>query len=334
MTQSSTDTKARSNGHRRVARLERLRKELPVTAMGATGTLAMRLRDLTGRDVIDLESLQELVSLGYRAADVRRTHRDGRYDIDDFGFDRDFTNAVVPLFRLLYKRYWRVATTGINVVPRTGAALLVSNHSGVLPFDGAMIEVAVLEAVDRYTRALVASWFGGLPMLSWFLRRTGQTLGHPDDSLRLLKRGELVLVFPEGVRGTGKPFSERYRLRRFGRGGFVEVALRAGVPIIPISVVGSEEIYPMIGDLQVVAKLLGMPYFPITPTWPWLGPLGLVPLPSKWRIRFHEAVRTEDYGADAADDPATVMRISDQVRDTIQAGLVAELMERRSIFRG
>ena len=323
-----------SNGHRRPSSLKRLRAELPVAAMSATGALAVRLQEMTGRDVIDIETLQEVVSLGYRAAEVRSAHRGGRYEVDDFGFDPEFTNAVLPLFRLLYRKYWRVETTGIEVVPRTGGALLVSNHSGVLPFDGSMIEVAVHDHTDRFARALIANWFGGLPMLSWFLRRTGQTLGHPDDSLRLLKRGELVLVFPEGVRGTGKPFSERYKLRRFGRGGFVQVALRSGVPIIPISVVGSEEIYPMIGDAGLVARLIGMPYFPLTPTWPWLGPLGLVPLPSKWRIRFHEMVRTDDLGAEAADDPAEVMRISDQVRDTIQAGLISGLAERRGIFRG
>jgi 1-acyl-sn-glycerol-3-phosphate acyltransferase len=322
-----------SNGHAPGV-LERLRKDLPMTAMSATGAAAIRLQQLTGRDVLDLETLQELVALAYRANEVRASHRDGRYAVDEFGFDEEFANAVLPLFRLLYRRYWRVETSGVEVVPRTGGVLLVSNHAGVLPFDGAMIEVAVHDQVDRYARALVATWFGELPMLSWFLRRTGQTLGHPDDSVRLLRRGEIVLVFPEGVRGTGKPWSERYRLRRFGRGGFVQVALRSGVPIIPISVVGSEEIYPMIGDLTPIAKLLGMPYFPVTPTWPLLGPLGLLPLPSKWRIRFHPMVRTDDYGPEAAEDPALVMRVSDEVRDTIQAGIISELAERRSIFRG
>lgn len=333
MTQQAVHTS--SNGHRRErGRLEKLRKELPLTAMSATGTVAMRLREITGRDVIDLESLQEVVSLAYRAAEVRSAHSKGQYDVDDFGFDRDFTNALVPIFHLLYKKYWRVETSGLEHIPRTGAALMVSNHSGVLPFDGSMIAVAVLDTVDRYVRALIASWFGGLPGLSWLLRRAGGTLGHPDDSLRLLRRGELVLVFPEGVRGTGKPYSERYRLRRFGRGGFAEVAMRARAPIIPISVVGAEEIYPMLGDLQPVAKLFGMPYFPVTPTWPWLGPLGLIPLPSKWRIRFHEPIRTDEYDPAAAEDPSIVMRISDTVRDKIQSGLVEELMERRSIFRG
>ncbi|MFN2581514.1 MAG: lysophospholipid acyltransferase family protein [Candidatus Dormibacteria bacterium] len=331
---SASGGAVRSNGHTRTRTLESLYRDLPGNAMAATGSLAMRLREVTGRDVIDLESLQDIVSIGYRVADVRSQHRKGEFNVDEFGFDPDFTNALIPFVRLLYRRYWRVDSVGLENIPRRGPALLVSNHSGVLPMDGAMIALAAHEETDRYLRPLIAGWFGSLPMLSWFLRRAGGTLGHPDDTLRLLGRGELVLVFPEGVRGTGKLYRERYRLRRFGRGGFVEMALRGGAPIIPISVVGAEEIYPMLADIQPVAKMLGFPYFPITPTWPWLGPLGLIPLPTKWRIRFHEPVRTEEYGAAAAEDPSTVMRISDEVRDRIQAGLVSELMERRSIFRG
>jgi 1-acyl-sn-glycerol-3-phosphate acyltransferase len=326
--------KTRSSGRSPRRTLSQIREELPMAAMSATGSAAVRLRELTGREVIDLASLQDLVSLAYHVNEVREKHRGGAYDVDEFGFDRTWTEALVPIFRVLYRKYWRVETSGIEVLPSHGPALLVSNHSGVLPLDGAMIEVAVHDEVDRIPRALVASWFGGLPVLSWLLRRTGQTTGHPDDSLRLLRSGELVLVFPEGVRGTGKLYSERYKLRRFGRGGFVEVALRAQAPIIPISVVGAEEIYPMLADFQPLAKLIGMPYFPITPTFPWLGPLGLVPLPSKWRIRFHPIVRTDQYPREAAEDPSLVMRISDEVRDTIQAGLVAELAERKSAFSG
>jgi 1-acyl-sn-glycerol-3-phosphate acyltransferase len=315
------------------SRITAARRDLPATAMAATRLLAMRLRELVGRDVIDLESLQELMSVSYRLAAVRDEHRKHRYDIDDFGFDREWTEALMPLFRVVARRYWRVEVDGVEHLPRSGGALLVSNHAGVLPWDGAMIKVAVFDAVDRHARALIATWFGELPVASWFLRRTGQTLGHPDDTLRLLRAGELVLVFPEGIRGTGKPWSERYRLRRFGRGGFVEVALRAGVPIIPVSVVGSEETYPMLADLSGIAKLLGMPYFPITPTWPLLGPLGLLPLPSKWRITFHAPI---EVAAAAQQEPerARVMELADSVRVTIQRGVIADLMRRQRTFRG
>ncbi|HEX2682173.1 MAG TPA: 1-acyl-sn-glycerol-3-phosphate acyltransferase, partial [Candidatus Dormibacteraeota bacterium] len=165
-----------------------------------------------------------------------------------------------------------------------------------------------------------------------FLRRTGQAVGHPDDTRRLLERDELVLVFPEGTRGTGKGFRERYRLRRFGRGGFVATAIRAQAPIIPISVVGSEEIYPMVADVTPLARLLGLPYFPVTPTWPWLGPLGMIPLPSKWRIEFHPLVRVDGHPPSAADDQHLVMGLADDVRNTIQRGIYENLKRRRAVF--
>ncbi len=294
--------------------------------------LALRLRELTGRDLIDLESLQELISVYYRAAAVHEQHRRGEFDIDDFGFDQEWTEALMPIFRVVSRRYWRVETSGLDNLPRSGGALLVANHAGVLPWDGAMITTAVYDAVDRHSRALVAGWFGSLPVASWFLRRSGQTQGHPDDTLRLLRGGELVLVFPEGIRGTGKLWNERYRLRRFGRGGFAEVAMRAGVPIIPVSVIGSEETYPMIADVQPLARLLGMPYFPITPTWPLLGPLGLLPLPSKWRITFHPPVTAGSPDDDP--EPALVMEAADSIRRTIQQGVVEDLMRRQRVFRG
>jgi len=314
--------------------IKRIQRDLPNQAMMATGQLAMTLRRLTGRDLVDLESLQDLISLAYRAQMVRRQHQRGEWTVDEFGFDREWAEILLPLFKLVYRRYWRVDATGLANIPRRGAALLVSNHAGVLPLDGAMIKVAVHETTERHARALIATWFGALPTVSWLLRRTGQTLGHPDDSRRLLDGGELVLVFPEGVKGTGKPWNERYRLRRFGRGGFVAAAIRSQVPIIPISVVGSEETYPMIADIKPIADLLGMPYFPITPTWPLLGPLGLLPLPSKWSIHFHEPIRTDEMTPDQASDPAHVMAVSDSVRDVIQDGVRHGLMERVRSFRG
>jgi 1-acyl-sn-glycerol-3-phosphate acyltransferase len=238
------------------------------------------------------------------------------------------------VFRVLYTDYWRVEATGVEHVPATGRALLVANHAGVLPWDGTMIKTAVFveHPQPRHIRALVASQFMGMPTLSWFLRRTGQAVGHPDDTRRLLERDELVLVFPEGTRGTGKQFQDRYRLRRFGRGGFVATAIRAQAPIIPISVVGSEEIYPMVGNLRPVARLLGLPYFPVTPFWPWLGPLGMIPLPSKWRIQFHPRIDLGEYGPEAAGDQHRVMAIADDVRDVIQRGIYDNLKLRRGVF--
>jgi 1-acyl-sn-glycerol-3-phosphate acyltransferase len=154
----------------------------------------------------------------------------------------------------------------------------------------------------------------------------------PFNAMRLLEQDHLVAVFPEGVKGTGKPYSERYRLQRFGRGGFVEIALRTGAPIVPVAVVGSEEIYPKIADLPAVARLIGSPYFPVTPTFPLLGPLGIVPLPSKWRIEFLEPIETASYGPEGADDRAHVLELSERVRDQIQQALYANLVARGPAF--
>src|SRR5207253_7163670 len=170
------------------------------------------------------------------------------------------------------------------------------------------------------------------PLLGSLARKAGNTLACNPDAERLLGQGELVGVWPEGFKGIGKPFADRYKLQRFGRGGFVGAALRTGVPIVPCSIVGAEEIYPLLGNAKTLARLLGLPYFPLTPTFPWLGPLGLVPLPSKWIIEFGEPIRTDDYPDGAADDPMLVFNLTDQVRETIQHTLYQLLMQRRSVF--
>jgi 1-acyl-sn-glycerol-3-phosphate acyltransferase len=172
-----------------------------------------------------------------------------------------------------------------------------------------------------------------LPVLGPLARKAGNTLACNPDAERLLGGGELVGVWPEGFKGVGKLFSDRYKLQRFGRGGFVSAALRTGAPIVPCSIVGAEEIYPMLGNAGTLARVLGLPYFPLTPTFPWLGPLGLVPLPSKWLIEFGEPIETAALGAAAADDPMLVFNITDQVRETIQSALYRLLMQRRSTFR-
>ena len=158
--------------------------------------------------------------------------------------------------------------------------------------------------------------------------------GRLSDAERLLRSGELVGVWPEGFKGVGKPFSERYKLQRFGRGGFVSAALRAGAPIVPVSIVGAEEIYPMIGDIKALARLFGFPYFPVTPFFPLLGPLGAIPLPSKWYIEFGEPIRTDVFGENPADDPMLVFNLTDQIRETIQQTLYRLLTQRRNVFLG
>ena len=320
------------SGLRVPKRVRKLQQQAPLYALQGISELSTRLRHLTGREIIDLNRIMEMVQFIYKQQELAR--RGPNYVVDDFGFDPQWTESFLSLFLILYRDYWRVETTGVEHVPATGRALLVSNHAGVLPWDGTMIKTAVFaeHSHPRHVRALVAGLFMGMPVLSWFLRRTGQAVGHPDDTRRLLERDELVLVFPEGVRGTGKSFKDRYRLRRFGRGGFVSTAIRSRAPIIPISVVGSEEIYPMVADLAPVARFFGLPYFPITPFFPWLGPLGMIPLPSKWRIQFHAPIHVEKHPPEAADDQNLVMALSDEVRNTIQQGIYDNLKLRRGVF--
>jgi 1-acyl-sn-glycerol-3-phosphate acyltransferase len=312
--------------------VRRLQRRAPMYALQAVSELSTRLRELTGREVIDMNRMMEVVQFIYQQRELAR--RGPNYAVDDFGFDPEWTESLLTVFKALYRDYWRVETTGVEHVPPTGRALLVANHAGVLPWDGTMIKTAVFaeHPQPRHVRALVASQFMGMPALSWFLRRTGQAVGHPDDTRRLLERDELVLVFPEGTRGTGKGFKDRYRLRRFGRGGFVATAIRAQAPIVPISVVGSEEIYPMIADLRPVARLLGLPYFPVTPFWPLLGPIGMIPLPSKWRIQFHAPIEVAHLAPQAAEDQHLVMAMADDVRDVIQRGIYDNLKLRRGVF--
>jgi 1-acyl-sn-glycerol-3-phosphate acyltransferase len=259
---------------------------------------------------------------------------DGSHSEDEWGFDEDFADLVEPFFGFLYDRWWRVKVEGAHRVPAHGRALLASNHAGILPWDATMISLALLREhpLPRHPRFLVLNWAFDLPWISVFIRKVGGVVASPYNALRLLEQDQLVAVFPEGVKGTGKPFAERYQLQRFGRGGFVEIALRSGAPIVPVAVVGSEEIYPKLGDVPPLARLIGAPFFPVTPTFPWLGPLGVVPLPSKWRIEFCEPIETAHYGPEAATDRSVVLELTDQVRETVQEALLANLVRRGPAF--
>jgi 1-acyl-sn-glycerol-3-phosphate acyltransferase len=254
--------------------------------------------------------------------------------IDEFGFDPDFTERVKGVALWFYRNYWRVETEGVSNVPGTGRALLVANHAGIIPYDGAMIRTAIIaeHPMPRHARMLVVDWAFALPFTSMLLLKTGNVLAHPDNAIALLERDELVGVFPEGVKGASKPYRNRYRVQRLGRGGFVQLALRTGAPIIPVAVVGSEEVHPVLYDMRPIARLFGLPTAPITPTFPWLGLAGLLPLPSKWFIAFGAPIEVAHLGSDAADDSRLVLELSEEVRGWIQRKLHELLPRRRTIF--
>ncbi|MFC4589023.1 lysophospholipid acyltransferase family protein [Sphaerisporangium corydalis] len=259
----------------------------------------------------------------------------GEYEVDEFGFDPELNDKVLlELIRPLYRHWFRVETLGLENVPDEAGALVVANHSGTVPVDALMLQVALHDdhPAHRPLRLLGADLVYQLPVLGHLSRKSGHTLACPEDADRLMRKGELVGVFPEGFKGVGKPFAERYKLQRFGRGGFVASAIRAQVPIIPCSIVGAEEIYPKIGNLRSIARLFGLPYVPITPLFPWLGPLGLLPLPSKWMIQFGEPVRTDEFDPEEADDPMLVFNLTDQVRELVQQQLNRLRLQRGHAF--
>src|SRR5438105_1107688 len=270
-----------------------------------------------------------------RFLDFLRDRLTGSYEVDRFGFDRELTERFwLPLLEPIGRYYWRVEWRGLENIPSEGAALLVGNHAGTLPVDAMVMKFGVLaeHPARRHVRLLAADLAFRMPFVGPIARKMGNTLAAPEDALRLLRAGELVGVMPEGYKGVGKGWKERYRLQRFGRGGFIELALRARVPMIPVAIVGSEEIYPMIGNAKLLARLGGFPYFPITPFFPWLGPLGMIPLPSKWIVEFGAPIPTDHFDEDAWQDAMLVFNETDRIRDQIQQMLYRNLMSRRSAF--
>ena len=258
----------------------------------------------------------------------------GDYVVDEYGFDQEVTQRFfMAALRPIAEKWFRIEVRGVDNIPAEGGALVVSNHSGTIPVDGLMTMVSIHDHTGRFLRPLGADLVFRLPLVSALARKGGATMACNEDAERMLRGGELVGVWPEGFKGIGKPYSDRYKLQRFGRGGFVSAALRTGVPIIPLAVVGAEEIYPLVGNIPGLARMLGIPYIPITPFFPLLGPLGLVPLPSKWLLEFGEPIRTDEYDGAASDDPMLVFNVTDQVRETIQQTLYSLLMQRQSVFR-
>ena len=266
----------------------------------------------------------QLAGPGSQARLEKLTPPRNEYGVDPYGMDVDYALSAVAPFVWLYRKYFRVELHGVEHVPADGRVLLVSNHSGQIPLDAAMIEVALLIEKDppRLVRALVEKWVATLPFVSSFYARIGQIVGTPENCRRLLAADEALLVFPEGVRGLNKPFAERYRLRPFGH-GFMRLALEAGAPIVPVGVVGAEEQAPALFDVKVLARLLSMPSFPVTPT---LLPF---PMPVRYHLHFGEPLR---FSGAADEDDAELERKVREVQGAVQGLLEKGLAERRGVF--
>ncbi|MBK8014227.1 MAG: acyltransferase family protein [Deltaproteobacteria bacterium] len=254
----------------------------------------------------------------------------GEMGVDPFGYDPEVVQYTALPLAWLYERYFRCITKGLENVP-DGRVLLVGNHSGQLPFDAMMVATAMILERDppRIVRSMVEKWVPRLPWVSVFFARVGQIVGTPDNCRRLLELDEAILVFPEGVRGISKTFDRRYRLERFGT-GFMRLALETHTPIVPVAIVGAEEQAPSLHNLKSLAKLLGIPAFPVTPTFPLLGPAGLIPLPTRYRIYFGEPMMFEGEG----DEEDEVVRgFVAQVQSRLQSMIELGLRERRGVFR-
>jgi 1-acyl-sn-glycerol-3-phosphate acyltransferase len=272
-----------------------------------------------------LAALVEAIRSGYGA------NRQRAQDGPDGGYDAAFVERTAPLLEFLWSRYFRVRLLGIENIPNEGAALLVGNHSGGIPYDGALLLHGIRREHPRHRRVrpLVANFAFRSGWMANVVARVGCVRASMENALPILERGELVAVFPEGLRGVGKLYRERYRLARFGRGGFVRLAREARVPLLPVAVVGAEEIHPVIGKITRFAEPLGIPYIPITPTFPWLGPLGLLPVPTKWTIQIGAPVSAPQPG-----DEEGTSRVAEEVRSAID-GMIADLLaQRRSILFG
>jgi 1-acyl-sn-glycerol-3-phosphate acyltransferase len=257
-------------------------------------------------------------------------------EVDEFGYDPVYEERVLPFFRFLYEKYFRVQTTGIEHIPGDGRCLLVANHSGTLPVDGMMLRYAVRHEhpQHRNVRWLVEDAIFHFPFMGNFINRLGAVRACQENAERLLEHGALVAVFPEGMKGMGKPFRDRYRLQRFGRGGFVKLLLRTRTLVVPVAIVGGEEANPMLARVEYLTKALGLSYLPLTPTFPLLGPLGLLPAPTKWKVSFGEPLDFGSYGAESTEDEVLVGRLAERVRGEIQSMLDRAIAERRSIWFG
>jgi len=258
--------------------------------------------------------------------------------IDDWGRSEAFFQLAEPVLNFYYRYWFRVEVEGIENVPSSGGALLVSNHSGALPPDAPMIMQAIRNehASPRPLYMLGEHWFKGYPGVGMLTNKIGLVAAHPANAQRLLgDEGRLALVFPEGQKGSRKLYWQRYRLRRFGRGGFVRTAMRAGVPIVPIAVVGAEEAMPIFAHVPLLQRMTGLIYFPVNHAFPHFGlAAGLMYLPAKFKIRFLEPVSLDEYGPDDAEDVSLIQSLSERIRADIQLELDNLVSSRTSVWFG
>jgi 1-acyl-sn-glycerol-3-phosphate acyltransferase len=255
-------------------------------------------------------------------------------EVDEFGMDEVVLRRARPLLDFLCDRYWRVDLDGLRRLPAKGPCLLVANRSGLLPYDGLVISHSVerFHTPGQRPRFFVADWLMTLPFVQPYLARLGGVRACRENAERLLDAGHFVVVFPEGAKGATKVFRERYRLKRFGRGGVVRVALESGAPLVPVGVVGAEEAHPILFKATAPGRVLGLPFLPVTPTFPLLGPLGVLPLPSKWVIRIGEPLPLTDLEPDASRDEVLLSRLTEELRARIQQLVQQGLAARESIW--
>jgi 1-acyl-sn-glycerol-3-phosphate acyltransferase len=309
------------------------------SVMPETRTMTPQLRELDRRlrdrltPAFPLERLRrlpgEFLWRRYRELAMR-----GRSAVvDPYGRDPVLADRLDPLLDFLYTRYFRVEASGVQHLPQRGPAILVANHAGPLPWDSLVLVQGVLREHRRELRPLLEDAIFQVPYLGVLLNRLGAVRASPENAERLLSEGKLVAVFPEGQQGLTKLYKDRHTLKRFGRGGFVKLALRTGVPLIPVAVVGAEGAAPVLGKIGLLGRSIGLDALPITATFPWLGPAGLLPLPSKWRLRFGEPIDVaKSHGADAADDRILIARLADQVRSRVQE-IIGELVSDKGADR-
>ena len=272
-------------------------------------------------------------------ADVRRrfgtfgmSERSG--EVDEFGMDEVVLRRARRVLDLLYDQYWRVSLAGVENLPASGPCLIVANHSGLLPYDGLILAHGIERShgSGERPRFFAADWLITLPFMQSYLARLGGVRACRENAERLLESKRFVIVFPEGVKGAAKVFRERYRLKRLGRGGVLRIAIENRVPLVPVGIVGAEEAHPILFKWTTPARALGLPFLPVTPTFPLLGPLGFLPLPTKWVIRIGEPLALGHLAPESAADELLISRLTENLRTQIQSLVDVGLAERESVW--